>query len=37
MPVPVNDRYVKGNTAASCVGRATIGGTLSIMLCKPGT
>src|SRR5215468_7740658 len=37
MPVPVNDRYVNANTAPSCVGLATTGGTLSIMLCRPGT
>src|SRR5712671_7628443 len=37
MPVPVNDRYVNANTAASFVGFATTGGTLLIMLCSPST
>src|SRR6186997_2729480 len=37
MPVPVNERYVNANTAPSGVGFATTGGTLSIMLCRPGT
>src|SRR5262245_6577332 len=37
MPVPVNESHVKAKTAASGVGFATTGGTLSIMLCSPGT
>src|SRR5215212_9285767 len=37
MPVPVNDRYVKPNTAPSGVGFAATGGTLLIMLCSSGT
>src|SRR5882757_7561148 len=37
MPEPVNDRYVKPNTAPSGVGFAATGGTLLIMLCSSGT
>src|SRR5712671_3641730 len=37
MPVPVNDRYVKANTAPSGVGFAATGGTLLIILCRSGT
>ena len=37
MPVPVNDRYVKANTAPSAVGLAATGGTLLIILSSSGT
>src|SRR6059058_2816937 len=37
MPVPVKDRYVKPNTAASGAGFATTGGTFSTRLCSPST
>src|SRR3979411_253838 len=36
MPEPVNDRYVKPNTAPSGVGFGATGGTLLIMLCSSG-